>query len=437
MSKKVKLAVIGTGNRYLFAYSPYIKKHSNTIELIAISDVIEDRLNLVGNLHNIKKEHRFLDYKKMLKYIKDKEVDGIFITTSDLDHYIPAIDCLKQGYNLLLEKPISPNIKECIDIVNLANKKKLIIMVAHVLRYTPFFRKIKQIINSGIIGEIQSIAHNENILSFHYAHSFVRGIWRNSNESSPIILSKSCHDLDILLYLIGDDKECTYVSSFGSLKHFKLDNAPHGSAEICSNECPIYKTCPYSVDIYYNLMDKKEISYATVVAPENTKEALSKKLKNGPYGKCVYYCDNNVCDHMSSIIEFNDGITATFSLSAFTDDISRTIKIMGSHGQIRGNTENDTIEVAIFGKGKGDYKNKDIKIYHPLKEEFKNNKEISGHDGGDDRFIDEFIETLKGNYKSTNSISISLKSHIMAFALEKSRLEHKVVKISDFINSIK
>ena len=437
MSRKVKLAVVGTGNRYLFAYSPYIKKHSHTIELIAISDIIEDRLNLAGNLHNIKKEQRFLDYKKMLKYIKDKKVNGILITTSDLDHYIPAMECLNQGYNLLLEKPISPNIRECIEIVDFANKKKSIVMVAHVLRYTPFFRKIKQIINSNIIGEIQSIAHNENILSFHYAHSFVRGIWRNSNSSSPIILSKSCHDLDILLYLIGDDKECAYVSGFGSLKHFKSDNAPYGSAEICSSECPIYKTCPYSVDIYYRLMDKKEISYATVVAPENTKEALSKNLKNGPYGKCVYYCDNNVCDHMSNIIEFNNGITATFSLSAFTDEISRTIKIMGSQGQIRGNTENDTIEVSIFGKGKGDYKNKDIKIYRPLKKEFENNKEISGHDGGDGRFIAEFIEAIKGNYKSNNSISVSLKSHIMAFALEKSRLEHKVIKISDFMNSLK
>ena len=433
MSGKVKLAVIGAGNRYFFAYSPYIKKHSDTIELVAVSDIIEYRVNLVGDFHNLKKEQRFLDWKKMLKYIKDKKVDGIFITTSDLDHYIPAMECLRQGYNLLLEKPISPNIRECIDIVNLANEKKLIVMVAHVLRYTPFFKKMKEIINSGSIGDIQSIAHNENILSFHYAHSFVRGIWNNSNTSSPIILSKSCHDLDIILYLIGDDKECVYVSGFGSLKHFKKDNAPYGSSEICSSKCPIYKTCPYSVDIYYNLMDKKEISYSTVVAPENTKKSLSKNLKNGPYGRCVYYCDNNVCDNMSSIIEFDNGITATFSLSAFTDDISRTIKIMGSHGQIRGNTENDTIEVAIFGKGKGDYKNKYIKIYHPLKEEKKYNKEISGHDGGDDRFLSKFIETLKGNYKEAFPVSVSLKSHIIAFALEKSRLEHKVVKISDFI----
>lgn len=433
MNNKVKLAVIGAGNRYLFSYSPYIRKHSDTIELIAISDIIEDRINLVGDFHKLKKEQRFLDWKKMLEYIKDKKVDGIFITTSDSDHYIPAMECLKQGYNLLLEKPISPNINECIDIVNLANEKKLIVMVAHVLRYTPFFRKIKKIINKGIIGDIQSIAHNENILSFHYAHSFVRGIWNNSNTSSPIILSKSCHDLDILLYLIGDDKECVYVSSFGSLKHFKRENRPYGSTEICSNKCPIYKICPYSVDIYYHLMEKTEISYATMVAPENTKEALSEKLKNGPYGKCVYYCNNNVCDHMSSIIEFNNGITATFSLSAFTDDMSRTIKVMGSHGQIRGNTENDVIEVSAFGKGNGNYKNKDIKIYHPLKE--KNNKENSGHHGGDDKFMSEFIEAIKENHNTDNSISIALKSHLIAFALEKSRLEHKVVRISDFINN--
>ena len=433
MKNKVKLAVIGTGNRYLFAYSPYIKKHSDTIELVAVSDIIEYRVNLAGDFHNLKKEQIFLDWKLMLEYIKDKEIDGILITTSDCDHYIPSMECLRQGYNLLLEKPISPNIKECIDIVNLANKKKLTVMVAHVLRYTPFFKKMKEIIDSGAIGNVQSIAHNENILSFHYAHSFVRGIWRNSNTSSPIILSKSCHDLDILLYLIGDDKECIYVSGFGSLNHFRKEHAPKNAPKICSSKCSEYKTCPYSVDIYYHLMDKKEISYSTAVAPENTKESLSENLKNGPYGRCVYYCDNNVCDHISSIIEFDNGMTATFSLSAFTDDISRTIKVMGSHGQIRGNTEKDIIEVSVFGRGKGDYKNKYTNIYHPLKEEQKDNKEISGHDGGDSRFLSEFIKTLKGNYKDSVPVSISLKSHIMAFALEKSRLEHKVIKISDFI----
>ena len=143
MSNKIKIAVIGAGNRYLFAYSSYIKKHSNDIELVAIADISEERRKIVGDFHELKQEQIFSDWKPMLEYIKDKNVNGVFITTSDKDHYLPAMECLRRGYHLMLEKPMSPNIQECIDMVNLANEKKLIVMVAHVLRYTPFFMKIK------------------------------------------------------------------------------------------------------------------------------------------------------------------------------------------------------------------------------------------------------------------------------------------------------
>lgn len=433
MSDKVKIAIIGAGNRYMFAYSWYIKNHSNDIEIEAISDISEKRRQIAGDFHGLKEEQIFEDWMIMLEYIKDKGVKGVFITTSDKDHYKPAIECLKRGYNLLLEKPMSPSVKECVDIVALANEKKLHVIVAHVLRYTPFFTRIRDIIKSGVIGSVQSIAHNENIFSFHMAHSFVRGNWGNSDTSSPIILAKSCHDLDILIYLIGDERECARVSSFGSLGHFKKECAPIEAPYRCSDKCPVYKTCPYSVDIYFDLMKRRERSFATVVAPENTGEALTEALKTSPYGRCVYHCDNNVCDHMSSILEFDDGSTATFSLSAFTDDMSRTIKIMGSHGQIRGNTDNDTVEVSLFGKGERDYRNGNIKIYNPLKEAQKGNEEISGHDGGDDRFMEGFVKTIRGEANPLTSASVSLKSHLMAFALEKSRLEHKVINMSDFI----
>lgn len=432
MSNKIKIAVIGAGNRYLFAYSSYIKKHSNDIELVAIADISEERRKIVGDFHELKQEQIFSDWKPMLEYIKDKNVNGVFITTSDKDHYLPAMECLRRGYHLMLEKPMSPNIQECIDMVNLANEKKLIVMVAHVLRYTPFFMKIKEIIKSGVIGKVQTIAHNENILAFHMAHSFVRGNWGNSNTSSPIILAKSCHDLDILVSLVGDDKECTHVAGFGNLGHFKKECAPKGATERCSDKCPVYKTCPYSVDVYYHLMDKRERSFATVVAPANTKEALTEALKTSPYGRCVYHCDNNVCDHMSNIIEFNDGTTATFELTAFTDEMSRTIKVMGSHGQIRATTETDTVEVSVFGAGDGDYKNKNLTVYHPLQEAQKSNPEVSGHDGGDDRFMAGFVSALRGETEPFTSASVSLKSHLMAFALEKSRLEHKVIDMSSF-----
>lgn len=438
-SNKVNLAVIGTGNRYFFAYAEWIKTNSDKVELVAIAETVDSTRKRVGDYHNLNEEARFSDYKKMFEYIKDKNVDGVIIATSDRDHYYPSIDALRAGYNLLLEKPIAPDAKTCQEIVKVATECKKVVMVAHVLRYTPFFDKIKNIIKSGVIGDIQIISHTENILSFHMAHSFVRGNWGNSKKSSPIILAKSCHDLDILQYLVGEERNCVKVAGFGSLGHFRKECAPSGATERCGDKCPVYKTCPYSVDIYFNLIKVREgkNSFASVVAPENTPEALTEALKTSPYGRCVYHCDNDVCDHMSSIIEYDNGLTIAFTLTAFTDDLSRTIKIMGSHGQIRATTLTDTIEVSVFGQGAKDFKNGNITTYNPLKEAEQSSSVKSGHDGGDSRFINDFVETISGSEgRVLTSAEVSLKSHLIAFALEESRVSGSVVNMKEFVKKL-
>ncbi|MGO1527595.1 MAG: Gfo/Idh/MocA family protein, partial [Senegalia sp. (in: firmicutes)] len=290
-----------------------------------------------------------------------------------------------------------------------------VFLIAHVLRYTPFFSKIKEIIDSGKIGKLMTISHNENIGYFHFAHSFVRGNWRNSDLSSPLILQKSCHDMDILLWLVGES--CKKISSFGHLSYFKEENHPEGAGQRCI-DCKVEATCPYSAKkLYYKNIGNWP---TTVISDIQTEEAVTRALEEGPYGRCVYLCDNNVCDNQSTIMEFENEVTATFNLSAFTNKVHRTIKIMGSKGEIRADDSKNEIEVELFES------NERI-IYNPK-------VLVGGHGGGDTGIMNDFIASiLSEDGNGLTSASKSVQSHIMAFAAEESRLVNKNIDIKEFM----
>ena len=199
-----------------------------------------------------------------------------------------------------------------------ARKRGKVLSVCHVLRYTPFFSKIKELLDKGCIGRLISIQHNENVGYWHYAHSFVRGNWRNSEDSSPMILAKSCHDMDIMLWLAGAD--CRSISSYGSLTHFKSENAPEGAPYRCMDGCPVQNECPYYAPRLY--LTENTSWPTSVISADTGIEARTKALREGPYGRCVYRCDNNVVDHQVVAIEFKNDVTAVFTMSAFTN-ISR------------------------------------------------------------------------------------------------------------------
>lgn len=421
----LKIGLIGAGNRGKDIYANFILNSADEAQIIAVAEPNKIKREQVISAHNIKPEFSFSTWEDFLK--KDKFCDAIFLATGDDLHFEPITIAMEKGYDILLEKPMSNKAEECVKIADMAEFYGVKVMVCHVLRYTPFFSKLKELIDSDIIGDIIDIQHNENIGNFHFAHSFVRGNWRNSDESSPLILQKSCHDLDILSWLLNGSP-CKKIASFGSLKHFKKENAPEGSSTRCL-QCGLIDSCIYSPKkIYYNNIG----SWPTLIATEiQTKEALTNSLEHNQYGRCVYHCDNNVVDNMVSIIEFENGVNVTFNLCAFTDEVCRTIKIMGTKGEIRGNDLKNNIEVYEFGKGQGRFDNGAITTITP-------EVLIGGHGGGDTGLMNDFIDLCLGrkNDSKTNPRT-SLESHIMAFAAEKSRIEGKVININDFINSLR
>ena len=421
---KLRVAIVGLGNRGKDTYAKCVEKFSDKMEIVAIADIDNSKVEEVKNLYAIPSDMCFKSAEELLE--RERLADCIFLCTQDKQHVRQAVVALKKGYHLLLEKPISPDLEECREIVEVARQEKREVVVCHVLRYTPFYRKIKSLLDSGIIGKIMSIQAIENVGYFHQAHSFVRGNWCNSDVTSPMVLQKCCHDMDIFLWLCG--KKPLYVSSFGSLSYFKKENAPQGATGRCMDGCKAKDTCPYDAEKIY-LTNKGTGIIAgqygwpnNVLALHPSVESITEAIQAGPYGRCVFDCDNNVVDHQVINIELEDDITVNFTMCGFTKDCSRQIRVMGTLGEIFGDMHANTITVTSFGQ-----ESKVIDVS-------KLASDFSGHGGGDVEMVKEFMEllTLGKRHEGITSLDVSVESHFVALAAEASRLQHgKCMKIDD------
>ena len=413
----MKYVLIGAGSRGSI-YGNWANQQG--IEIAAIAERRRDRLIDAAKQWNVPMNRCFSDAAEL--FALGKIADAAIIATMDRDHYGHVMQALDCGYDILLEKPISPDPRECLAIEEKANALGRKITVCHVLRYTNFWSKLKEILDSGELGKIVAIKHSENIGNFHMAHSFVRGNWRNDSLASPIILQKSCHDLDILLWLTG--VHCTKVAAFGSLTYFKESNAPAGSTDRCCT-CPVAENCRFAAKKCY--LPTLGTWPTDVVCLEQTEEALDAALKTGPYGRCVYRCDNNVCDHMSMILEYDNDVTATFSLTAQTGPCHREIRIMCEDGEILADDGKRQILVRKHPSSPND----------PFEERIINIRtNASGHGGGDAGIMEDFTASLSAGEATRSAISASVESHIMAFALEKSRLNGTVVALDEYRKSL-
>lgn len=413
----MKFVLIGAGSRGM-TYGPCAIAQG--AQIAAVAEKRPDRLKNAGDRLEVPEDMRFSDGSQL--FALGKIADAAIIATQDRDHFGHVMQALSCGYDILLEKPISPDPRECIAIEERANALGRKITVCHVLRYTSFFGEIKRILDSGELGKIVAIKHSENIGSFHMAHSFVRGNWRNDALSSPIIMQKSCHDLDILLWLT--DAHCTKVAAFGSLAYFREENAPAGSANRCLC-CPVAEGCRYDAwKCYQPVLGQWP---ADVVCLEQTEDALKAALETGPYGRCVYRCDNNVCDHMSIAMEFDNGVTATFSLTAQTSACHRKIHIMCENGEIEADDGARQIVITKHVSSQTDtFSQRIINV----------RTNGSGHGGGDAGIMEDFCKSIGSKSESRSSISRSVESHLMAGAIEEARLTGTVVDMSAYRESL-
>jgi len=404
MSKCLKAIVLGAGYRGR-AYAEYAKEHPDQLEIVGVADPVQAEV--------IPAKQYWKDWRECLE--ARPEADIVMITMPDSLHYEPALMALKAGYHLLLEKPISPTEAECREVIETALAAKRLVIIGHVLRYTAYYAHIKALIDSGELGEVVSIAHQESAGFWKVAHSYVRGNWANSKKSSPIILAKCSHDLDLFVWWIG--RKCKRVSSFGSIKLFRQENMPKGAACRCV-DCPphIERRCVWSARNMYVEHDELKYLFA-----DQSDAAMNKLIEETEYGKCVYQSDNDVPDHQTVTMEFEGGATVSHVMTGFTEKNVRTTRIALTRGEIVGDGEN--LDVCRFDGNP-------VETGVPSVYRIPNR---SRHGGGDFNLVQEMIRMLRRNdaEEIRQTTEEALQSHLICFAAERSRLDGgRIVEIN-------
>lgn len=418
IEKAVTAITLGAGSRGN-VYGGFALNFPSNLKIVGVAEPISFRNDKYAKAHQIPDDNRFKTWEDV--FTRPKFADAIIITTPDDLHYAPCMKALEMGYDVLLEKPIAPTEKECRDILAMAKKQGRIVAVCHVLRYAPYFVKMKELIAKGAIGRVISVQHLEPIEHTHMAHSYVRGNWHNSKNTTPILLAKSCHDLDIIKWIL--DKRSKEIVAMGDLTWFKKENAPAGSSDRCL-DCKVERECPYSaVKQYHDKLGRTAV--LDIPLELKTKEEKQKfvleKLKTSDYGRCVYRMDNDQPDHYISNILFEDAITASFSMEAFTNYGGRRTRVFGSMGDMVG----DMKELVVT-----DFKTGKSVTFRPQAEDVEGYKN-SGHGGGDWLLARDFAQAVAHQDPKmlTSTIDDSIESHIMGFVAEKSRKTKKIEKI--------
>ena len=425
MSMKT-VAIVGLGGRGHHTYAKYQHLFPERMKIVAIADIDPEKVAIVKEEFNVADDMCFTSAMDLLE--KEKLADVIIIATQDQDHREHTLKAIERGYEILLEKPISNNPLDCIEIRDAAVSKGINITVCHVLRYTMFYKMIKKVIDEKVIGDVVSVQAIENVGYWHQAHSFVRGNWANSDETSPMILQKCCHDFDIINWLLG--KKCISLSSYGSLKYFKRENAPVGSADYCAN-CQVKERCPYDAYKIYitneNGIANGNTDWPVNIVKENpTLESIVEELKTSRFGRCVFRCNNNVVDHQVVNMLYEDDVTVQLTMCGFTKDMSRYLKVMGTMGEIIADQTANIVRVRTFDGEEIIY---DIATL---------TTDLSGHGGGDNQMMTEMFDAMDTKGATNSNIVNSISSHVQAFAAEYSRLHNGLnITIEEYENICK
>ena len=420
MTKPLKLACIGCGARAQ-TYATLAARRPDRFELVAGADPVPERVEKLRGLSGRADFRGFPGADALLA--AGKLADVVIVATQDNDHYRCCIGALQQGYDVLLEKPISTRVEQVLEIERLARQMNRRVMVCFVLRFAAFYRKVKEIIDSGALGEIVSIQASEGVMPWHQAHSFVRGHWSVVEKSSPMILSKCCHDTDIVHWLAG--RRCRRVASFGSLEYFRSERAPTEAPARCTDGCPIGEACPYNALRYTGDMRVPWLAMVYDHAQEATTDEITAWLRTSPWGRCVYRCDNDAVDRQVLALEFEGGLTGTFTMTAF--ETGRHIEVYGTRGVLKGGETYrrhfGTHLVVIPHEGEV--------VRHTVQAE-DGGYEL--HGGGDpglmNALYDEMTQApglpLKAGLDST------VHSHLIAFAAEEARVTGRTVDVEEF-----
>jgi predicted dehydrogenase len=413
--KSLRVAVIGAGVRGTSLARKLVSSELRVV-VAAVAEPDEEKRRSFAREFNLGKEAVFSGWVDLTDKLTG--CDAAIIATLDNQHAGPAAACLNRDWHILLEKPLADNLKDCKLIVKTQNERGKVVAVCHTLRFMDGFRKVKNLLSGGAIGDLVHIDHMEAIGHLRFAHNYVRGRWAKEKENTFLLLHKCSHDIDYINWLFTEP--CVRVSSFGSLKYFTSSNAPEGSTHRCTDGCIISETCPYSATAIYVNASLNEWPARDICRIHTTDEHLN-AIKNGPFGVCVWDADNDVVDHQVVLMEFEGGATATCTLSGYSATNGRRIRLQGTQGEI------------LFDEAAGTIS---TKKFTGLNEEIIQLDAPESYHPEDQDIVDEWLSSIINSTTVTVDASEALRTHAVVFAAEISRKENRTVEMSELIGTV-
>jgi predicted dehydrogenase len=418
--RPVELVMVGAGNRGYLAYGAFAERNPHEAKFVAVAEPDDARRARFADAHRIPAERQFRSWEDIAG--RPQLAPALINATLEPSHRASTLALLAAGYDMLLEKPIATTPGECLEIATAAESQNRLLQIAHVLRYAPFFVALREIITSGRLGEIVSVDWRENVVYWHFAHSYVRGNWGNTTRAGPMILTKCCHDLDLLVWLFG---RCEWLSSSGSLTHFTRESVGPEIPDRCTDGCPIAEACPYFAPrVYLDRLRENPSSFAiAAVTLDRTPEGVMRALESGPYGRCVYRSDNDAVDHQVVLMRFVGGLSVSLTMQGSSHVEGRTIRIDGTRGTLLGN------------ESRGEFEIHDHRTTNT--ERIARPRGVGGHGGGDDGLMRAFVGAIT-RYRGAvlTSAREAVASHLMAFAAERARVTGEAVDLERYRQSV-
>ncbi|MFN2139706.1 MAG: Gfo/Idh/MocA family protein [Candidatus Promineifilaceae bacterium] len=420
LTQPITAVLFGAGLRGADAYGPYALAHPDELKFVAVAEPDPVRRARFAAAHGIPPEHQYATWEEVTAL--PKFADAVFNCTMDPMHYASGMAALAVGYDMLLEKPMAGTLEETVALVRAAEEEDRLVQVCHVLRYTPFFSTLHDILQSGRLGDIVTVEHRENVAYWHMAHSYVRGNWADTTATAPMVLAKCSHDLDILYWNLG--LPVKRLQSFGSLRHFRPENAPPGATMRCTDGCPAAEICPFDARrIYLNMSN--EGWPVTAITNDLSLEGRQKALETGPYGRCVYHCQNTAVDNQTVNMEFEDGTTVVLFMHGHSHLEGRTMRYDGTRATLLGEFTTERSKIEIYDH----LTNTRERVKIPT-------SDGTGHGGGDFGVVAAFVRAVRGDKGggALTNARASLESHLLAFAAEESRHRNVIIDMAEFRN---
>ncbi len=415
MPAPVEAIVIGAGHRGRDTFGAYARSHPDELRIVGVAEPVADRRELFVSQHGLEAGQVTTDWRDLLA--RPQQCPIAIVATQDEQHTEPTLAAIAAGYHVLLEKPMAVTPLDCVRLITAAEDAGVMLQIGHVLRYTQMYAKVHELVAGGAIGDLITIEMNENVALWHHTHSYVRGKWRCAPPSAPMIMAKCCHDLDLMAWYV--DAPCRTLASFGSNRHFTPANAPHPDVPArCTDGCPVQQECPHDAVRFY--VNEADFWPWRDVSLEPTEAARRAALETGPWGMCVYRTDKSTVDHQVVSMVFENGVTANFSMHGFAASPSRTFRLSGTKGDIRGSFEKRRLHVGEHLTGR--------------METIQAGDAIFGHGDGDDGLIGSFVDLVRRDARDEvlTSGQVSLQSHLMGFAAEEARVTGQTIDMAAY-----